>query len=473
MPRILISLLTAAALVLVLAATASASSVAYIDGHNLWLSSPDGARKVQVTSGGTEDASWNFPAQGPDGKTVVVHRDTFDGGSKRPVLYLYGADGKLVTANVMPVYAGATVPVYPIGLDMDWNSNAVAYGYSYCGFACQSVYRGYWLTFSDNQGAYPSDPQGASDAFNPTFYKTRVVSSDSGGNIFVQPDVPEAPFTSSYQGWITHGDGYYLSRAEVSPANNQVAIDWIQDGGAQGITVAQHSGPVPSDLVAACDLPTVGKASYATFSPDGSQVAWQDDQGVKVAGVPNLAAGTDTCTLTAPAHVIAPGGRSPSFGGADVAAVSGGAGGGPGGGTPAGGGSGGTTGTPDGGTRKLKVTLPLKATRAALAKGLTLKVTAVKAGRIDASAAIAKKVARRLRLKSGASAARIASRGFASASTVVVARGHVKAKGAGVVKLRLKPTKAAKRAAKRMRKVVLTIKVSQAGAAGTAKIRLR
>jgi hypothetical protein len=473
-PRILISLLTAAALVLVLAATASASSVAYIDGHNLWLSSPDGARKVQVTTGGTQDYSWNFPSQGPDGKTVVVHRDAFDGGaSHRPVLYLYGADGKLITANVMPVYAGATAPVYPIGLDMDWNSNAVAYGYSYCGFACQTLYRGYWLTFSDNQGAYPSDPQGQSDAYNPTFYKTRVVSSDSGGNIFVQPDVPEAPFTSSYQGWLTHGDGYYLSRAEVSPANDQVAIDWVQDGGTQGITVAQHSGQVPSDLVAACDLPTVGKASTATFSPDGSQLAWQDDEGVKVAGVPNMAAGTNPCTLTAPAHVIAPGGHAPSFGGADVAAVTGGVSGGAGGGQ-AGGGSGGTTGTPAGGTRKLKVTFPLKPTRAAFAKGLTLKVTAAKAGRIDGSAAVTKKIARKLRLKGGASAARIAKRGFAAASTVVVARGHVKAKRAGaVVKLRLKPTRAAKRAAKRMRKVTLAIKVSQAGAAGTAKLKLR
>ena len=40
------------------------------------------------------------------------------------------------------------------------------------------------------------------------------------------------------------------------------------------------------------------------------------------------------------------------------------------------------------------------------------------------------------------------------------------------MKLRLKPTKAAKRAAKRMRKVVLTIKVSQPGAAGKATVRL-
>ena len=55
----------------------------------------------------------------------------------------------------------------------------------------------------------------------------------------------------------------------------------------------------------------------------------------------------------------------------------------------------------------------------------------------------------------------------------MVARGTTKAKRAGMVKIRLKPTKAAKRAAKRLRKVVLTIKASQAGAAGTAKLKLR
>jgi len=55
----------------------------------------------------------------------------------------------------------------------------------------------------------------------------------------------------------------------------------------------------------------------------------------------------------------------------------------------------------------------------------------------------------------------------------VVARGKATAKGAGVVKLKLMPTKAAKRAAEEMRKVTLTIKVSQAGAAGKAKVKLK
>jgi hypothetical protein len=69
----------------------------------------------------------------------------------------------------------------------------------------------------------------------------------------------------------------------------------------------------------------------------------------------------------------------------------------------------------------------------------------------------------------------MASRGVASAATVVVARGHGTAKRAGqTVKLRLRPTRAAKRAAKRLRKVTLTIRAGQAGGAtGVAKVKLR
>ena len=403
-----------------------------------------------MTQGGTEDASWNFPSQGPDGKTVVSHRDTFEGGSKRPVLYRYGADGKLDIANVMPVYAGATIPVYPITLDMDWKSNAVAYGYSYCGFACNSVYRGYWLTFSDQQGAFPSDPQGQSDAYNPTFYGTRVVSSDSGGNIFVQPDVAEAPFTSSYQGWIGHADGYYLSRAEVSPAQNMVAIEWSRSSdNAEGIVIARHQGTVPSDIADACDVPTVGASSNLTFSPDGTQMAWQDGEGVKVSGVPSLAAGTATCTLTAPPRVISATGRTPHFGGADVGAMIGSAAAAPRRPRlrPGAGGGRGRRGRRRQG-REAPGPLPAQGHARRVRQGPDHQGRRrARAGRIDASAGVPAKVARRLRLKAGASAARIASRGVASAATVVVARGHSTAKRAGqTAVLRLRPTKAAKRA---------------------------
>ena len=93
---------------------------------------------------------------------------------------------------------------------------------------------------------------------------------------------------------------------------------------------------------------------------------------------------------------------------------------------------------------------------------------------MDASASVTAKVARKLRLRRvGASGARIASRGVTAAARVVVARGHVNAAGARTVKIRLKPTKAAQRVAKRMCKVVLAIRVSQVGGAGATTVRLK
>ncbi len=467
-------LLAAAAAALLISAPAGAAGVAYVDNYNVWLSSPDAAHKFQLTNGGSSEAGWNFPTQGPDGKTAVAHRDTFEDGSKRSVLYLYGADGKLIEANVMPVYAGATIPVYPIGMDMDWESKAVAYGYSYCTFACQSTVRGYWLTFSDDQGAYPFNPQGQTDAYFPTFYGKRIISSDSGGSIFIQPDVAEAPFTNSYQGWI-RVQGYHFTRAEVSPHQNMVAVEWSQWDGqtklGEGISIGRHQGAVPSDVSSMCDVPVAAEPGSLTFSPDGTQMAWSDAEGVKVAGVPNLDASSGPCTLTQPVKVISSTGRSPSFGGVDVAAIL-------------------NPRKTDDRNAKPPVTSPTpqqpaiddkplgvavsgKATAAGFAKGkLAVTVDARAAGKVQVTATVPPKVARKLRLP-GASQARMASAAAATGIGTVVARGSAAASGAGKVTVRLKPTKAARRAAGKLRGATLTLNVAQGTAGGTAKVKLR
>jgi hypothetical protein len=461
LPRLAAALTAACVLAALTALPAGAASVAFIDNNNLWLSSPDGAQRFQVTTNGTPDTAWRTPSQGPDGKTVAV----FD-----KVLTLFGADGKQITANLLPVYSGALIPVYPIGLDMDWNSQAVAYGYSYCSSfpsVCGTIYRGYWLTFSDMQSLYPTNPQGQSDALFPSFYGKRVISSDSGGNLFVQPNVPEAPFTNSYEGWLDHPTAY-LQHADVAQTGRMVAIEWSEDPN-QGILVGQHQGTVPSDVTELCDLPVAAESDAPTFSPDGSLIAWADAEGVKVAGVPNLAAGTETCTLTAPVRVLSPTGKSPSFGGADVASIlKPGPGSGPGPGPGAGPGPG-----PGG---NLSLGLGGKATWRAFARSLALKVGVPDAGRVDASATVPRRVARRLGLLGGRSTAipaLAAGGGFAAAKAVVVARGRTTAKQAGTVTVKLRPTRAAKRVARRFRGVKLTIKVSQGAATAKRTVKLR
>ena len=452
----------AATLVLsVLAAVpAGASSVAYIDNNNVVLSSPDGSKKFSLTTNGTADARWSSPSQGPDGKTVAVLGAS---GTSSKVLYLFDAKGKQVTANVMPVYSGATIPVYPIGLDMDWNSQAVAYGYSYCTFACNSVVQGYWLTFSDNQGLYPSDPQGQSDAHLPTFFGKRVISSDSGGSLFIQPDVPEAPFTSSYESWLS-SDSLSLPRAAVAQTGRQVGIEWRdRNSDASGILVGQHQGTLPSTVDQLCDLPVVGESGNVSFSPDGQFVAWGDAEGVKVAGAPNLAAGTEACTLTSPVRVLSATGNSPDFGGADVASILGeGTGLGP---APGPGGS-------------LTAKAKGKPTYRTFLQGkLAIVVNAVGAGRVDVSASLARKIAKRIGIGAVAAnsvrALAAGQGGFAAAKAVVVGRGHKTATGAGKVTIKLKPTKAAKRAGRKLKGKKLAISVSQGAARRKLTVKLR
>jgi hypothetical protein len=477
------TLLIALAL-LALAAPAHAASVAYIDDNNLWLSSPDGSNKVQLTQDGTADYPWGLPSQGPDGKTVVYHRDTFqvDGHEEhRPVLYLFGPDGKIQAANVMPVYAGATAPVYPLSMDMDWDSKTVAFGYQYCGWACQTTYKGVWLTFSDQQPMNPSNPQGQSDSFFPTFYRHRIVSSDSGGRIFVQPDVAEAPFTSSYTGWLDETPDFRLWRAEVSMTGDFVGLEWTQyaangyDPIGEGLAVGRHQGVVPSDVTQICNVPTAANPGSLTFSYDGTQMAWKDDEGVKVAGVPNLGAGTATCELTSPPRVISSTGRMPHFGGADVGAIL--AARNPAG-PPLGGGGQQAPGADQGQNGQAPPPPPvaqpkkltIKIAGKSLAKGIVLTVTGVKPGRIAGSASVPASAARRAGLTG--KARRSLAAALSGAKTVVIARGSASAKG-GAVKLVLRPTKAAKRAAKRLRRATVTIAVSQGPASGKTTLRLR
>jgi hypothetical protein len=462
--RVSAALAAATFLCVLVAAPAGASSVAYIDNNNVVLSSPDGSKKFQMTTNGTADSKWSYPSQGPDGKTVAVLGAS---GTSSKVLYLFGPDGKEVTANVMPVYSGALIPVYPIGLDMDWKSQAVAYGYSYCSSypsVCGTVYQGFWLTFSDNQGLYPSDPQGQSDAHLPTFFGERVIYSDSGGSLFIQPDVPEAPFTSSYQGWIGNDPNLFLARGAAAQTGRQVGIEWSsRNDSSSGILVGQHQGTLPSTVDSLCDLPVVGESGNVSFSPDGQFVAWADAEGVKVAGAPNLAAGTQACTLSSPVRVLSATGTSPDFGGADVARILG-DGNGPGPGP----GSGGSL------TAKAKG----KPTYRTFLKGkLAIVVNAVGAGRVDASASLARKLAKRIGIGATAStsvrALAAGRRGLAAANAVVVGRGHKSAAQAGAVTIKLKPTKAAKRAGRKLKGKKLAVSVSQGPARGKLSVKLR
>jgi hypothetical protein len=435
------SLILAAGAFALAAAPAGAASVAYTEGGNVVLASPDGTHKLALTGDGTPNDPYYGVAQSADGSTIAAKLETFD--KRRPVLTHFKAiDGTVAAANVMPAWSGANALVAPIGMDIDDAGKTVAFGYSYCGLgACGTRQTGYWLTFADNGPANPSNPQGSSGLLAPSFSGDRIVSSD-GFKIMVQEAI-NAPFNDGHTAWIDPGNaGARFWAAEVQPGVRQIALEYsFQD--KLGIAFASGDGTLGGATEMKCFLGAAGQAKDVSYSPDGSRIAWHDDEGVKVAGAPDFAKPNgegDTCALSSPPVLISASGTDPNLGGADVvamAAARGAGGGGVGGGT-------GPGGKPPASGAKLTVSPKLT-----LAKRVVIRVTVPGPGMVSA------------RLAKGARA---------------VASGSAKATAAGQRSVRLKLRKGVK--PRRLRGKKLTLRVAWAGTAGgsasaTVKVKAR
>src|SRR3712207_1334754 len=99
LPRLLLGIALALG---VAAPAAGAASVAYTEGGNVVLSSPDGAAKLALTTDGTPGAPYYVPAQSASGVTVAARQEQFD--VPRAVLHAFSAaDGRETAANVMPL----------------------------------------------------------------------------------------------------------------------------------------------------------------------------------------------------------------------------------------------------------------------------------------------------------------------------------------------------------------------------------
>jgi hypothetical protein len=68
------AMLAGLALLLLLPGQALASSIALIENNNVWLYSPDGSRRKQVTTGGTASRPYSFPSQADNG-TILAEID--------------------------------------------------------------------------------------------------------------------------------------------------------------------------------------------------------------------------------------------------------------------------------------------------------------------------------------------------------------------------------------------------------------
>ena len=446
--------LTTLTLALAVTNQAHAASVAYIDNGEVWLSSLDGTQKVRLaapvvnTSGAID--KWLDVAASDSGRIVAVRNEP--GKTARLSWFkAWEPDGTSTVEGPVNALGGWALYAYPLSFDLTADGAHMVYGYSNSGFCCPINFaRGTYVRPVSNS---PLDPISISGQEDPTVFGNRVIAH-SGTTINVQ-DVGST-YSSDFTPWLdVSGAGLDVRRTDVATNGKLMALGGEQwNGGTQTVGkiavlsiegVGQGLAP-PVD----CFVPASGVAKDPSVSHDARSIAWNDGQGLKVAGAPVSAA--DPCEMTSAPVVISPSGEHAAIGGADIAAFVP-----PVAATPTPPAPGGSTVSQGGGATLAApgATLPAKVTTKALGKGLSIKVNVPEAGKVTLTATVAAKAMGR------------------KGKPVRIGTGSATAKGAGTVTVKLKLNSAARKRLKKLKGAKVTLRFAQNGRTTTKTVKLR
>lgn len=444
-------------------ATASAASVSYVDGGEVWQSTLDGSRKAKLSGG---DTTYKEVAQADGGRTVGIRREARAELSR---FTLFNPDGAVAHDGPLQYEVGSwTTRAYPLSVDITPDGGSLIYGFSnsyYNAALFPSPYvfgRGSLLISSQNINPSTQTifaPLKQADREWPTLVGNRIVAA-SGNDVVLQRDAAGVPYANDFDPWLAGATtpvpaGYDLERTDVAATGRVAAVEYDKSSGGAIVDRRIDVFPIAGvggapDYNKGCRIPAQGWPFNVSISQDGSRIAWKDDGGVKVAGIPDFS-GVNDCAFTAPPVVISPTGSYPSIGGADVPA--GPVGGGSAAGTappPSGSGAPAGTSTPP----VFSVSLPAKTTAKALRGGVTFTVNIGAPGTVNATLSVPQAKLR-------------------AAKLVVIARGKTVAKKAGKVKVKLVATKAARSKLRRLKGVTATLKVTVGTRAVTKRVKLR
>lgn len=416
------------------APVASADSIVYEKGGNVWQAQPDGSDQRQITT----DGGYARPTQADDGTIVAV---------KNQLLVRMDRSGRILNTAGDDDHGGPFVPqLSPGGLHVSYSYNNI--GPTTPGLRATFSFAG---RETDHDEIFQISGRGNTAWVN----NERVVMFDNNS-----PDQDTLTYRlgdSATQTWF-EDPGINMVGGDIQAG----AARFAGTDGTTKIRLYTLNGPPPAGVpgVMQCDLTgPVGTFFRPTWAPSGASLAWQEDNGIWM-GSFNL----DTCAETTPARVVIPGGRSPDWGPAEVSTPAAPAGA-TGGGAPAGTGTVAPVITPSGDVTPpvVRLTLGQRTTRRRLLAGLTVPARCNEACLLTAELVVDRRTARLLRLR----------------NTTRIARASKRLAGAGSTTLRLRPNATLRRRIRRARLRQVTVRVRATDAAGnrsafvTKTLRLR
>jgi hypothetical protein len=287
---------------------AEAAGVTYIDGGNVWVASPDGSTKRELTTDGSAEAPYRLPSADDQGNVVAMH-----GGSSATKAIVHLAPDGTRTVNVMPWQITSWPNIGPNAARVSPSGGMLAYTY----FKNHGPYSGYpnggfearLAVVPPTAPGSPTSPLVDQPAWQaPTWVDGKLVVARNGA---LHVETEPLRFTQ-----FLSVDGLSIERGEVSRAKDRYLVHLRRPAdGAEGLVLYAHTGAFPGgEVPGGCEIPTSGQIGRAWgLSPDGAQVAWSDDRGVLVGTFDPASRGADSLCIGR-VTVLSPTGEQPAFG---------------------------------------------------------------------------------------------------------------------------------------------------------------
>jgi hypothetical protein len=312
---------------------ASADSVVYLKGGNVWIANADGTGARQFT---LNNYNWVSPSEADDGTVVVaggLQRVNPDGSdsSGSSEIYRFQPDGNQI-GTFTPTYGSYSTPACPTygpsRVRVSPDGSKIAYGIYGCGAGGYET--ALWTPAGSTTLNFPNQSIGQQDFWNPIWIdSSRFTISHFG-----------PPFGAHWgEHLVSDGDneggGWYESTMDSRAADAVISRDGTtavvffedsasySDGMPRNVSMlVYHDASVPSDWThnaygsPACSF-TLDASKFSnvektdpSLSPDGTKVMWGDDDGVELMSLGDV---TSNCSGHSSEVTLIPGGSEPFY----------------------------------------------------------------------------------------------------------------------------------------------------------------
>ena len=272
-----------AAIAVVAAAPASADSLTFIKGYNVWLANPDGSGQYQVTLDGTAGSPYESPSQADDGTIVAIRRPP----GQRNQLFRMSQSGGLLNP---PINTPAPGPAGALDAKVSPNGQLVAYWFvtavndPTCTFCIQAASQAL-LSRSDRFTGY-QELGTPNTGIRPSWISndTILLNNSSASQLYYRLGMPEAAaWFADYQTGFPQTPIPLLDDSDLARTGTRLAI--VRGDNNETLALYTTAGVPPASTApptARCVYSgaTGGKFLNPAWSQDGQTLAWQEGDGI-------------------------------------------------------------------------------------------------------------------------------------------------------------------------------------------------